>query len=264
MKFYVILYLLLSSSFVSLCCFVSQNSTAQNTADNLNSSLPKTQSSPEAASLLAQKLLDTSNWRTYREAGGGYEFKYPSNLRVEQNGEIVRLFHQIKFKHQSPCQPQINAGGEEDEYEGKKLDYLIDFDMSFRMVDGGIKDAYLAGEYDEDYAVKTIKDLDKFYKQSNFLLENSKLNPVSIKDIKQGGGTGGCGSYVYAIPLAAQKSLLVKRVYITLLNVSATYYLDVPVAEAYTKRLKKRKDLIVPEQEEQLFYTIIATWQKLK
>lgn len=262
MKFYFTLFLILSSVFIGLCCFVSQNSTAQKTAASFNSFLPETQTSPQATPS-AQKLTETSGWRTYRDTGGRYEFKYPPNFKVEQNGGSVRLFHQIKFKHQSPCQPQINADGNEDEYEGKKLEYLVDFDISFRIIDGGIKEAYIADGYDKDYAAKIADWLTREYEKVEVLKPDQRLNIKTLK-FYSGDTPSSCGSYVYGIPLVPQKTLLVKRVFITLLNVSATYYLDVPVAEEYTKRLKKKKDLIAPEREEQIFYTVLSTWQKLK
>lgn len=263
MRFYFALCSVLLSLFIGLSCFAPQNSTAQKAASNLSPLSSETSNSLQATVPPAQDFLETKDWLTYRDASERFEFKYPPNFKVERKDDFVKLFHQIKFKHRSPCQPQINADGEEDEFEGEKLDYLVDFDVSFRIVDGGIKDAYLAEDYDENYAAKIAEQLISEYEKVEILRPDQSLNAKNLK-IYSGDAPTSCSNYTYAIPLTPRETLLVKRVFITLLNVSATYYLDVPVSERYRKRLKKEKDLIEPEQEKQVFYTVLSTWQKLK
>jgi len=254
------LFLACSLILLAFGCGASQPTTAQQSMPG-KTPLPVANVLPTPEPL--PELVKTENWLTFRRADGVFEFKYPPNFKIEQKSNSVRLFHQTKFKHRSPCEPQINSDGQPDEYEGKKLDYLVDFDVSFRIVEGGIREAYLAEKYEASAAAELAEKFEKL-DPSKSLFSNGRFDPAKIKLYEHQANSGGCGDIYYMLPPSVSKTLIVKRLYVTLTNASATYLLDTPVSKEYRQRLKKTKEAIFQDAEKQIFYTVLSTWRNLR
>lgn len=260
MKQYLAVSFLMAFFLFGVGC-LSQKSTAQKAEANSDPAASKVKV-PPAKPLSPKTLADTDAWLTFRESGGRYEFKHPPNFKVEQQAAAIRVFHQVEFKHQSPCQPQLNESGQPDEANGKKLTRLTDFNVTFRLVDGGLKEAYLLENYSDKFASEIADWLTEQYKTVEVFDSEQRLNAENLK-FYSGDTPTGCGSYNYAVPLAAEKTLLVKRAEITLLNVGTTYYMDAADRRRYAKRLASVRNLIDPAEEERIFRTILSTWRKL-
>lgn len=82
--------------------------------------------------------IDTSNWKTYTNTKLGYEFKYPSKLKLIETNSITTLSHSIDYKNYGPC----DMSGDENVY-----DKFTDFEVSFEMTSKAPNLTYNDGEY---------------------------------------------------------------------------------------------------------------------
>ena len=202
-----------SSSGSQPCC--SRNSPCGlNSPQNASSS-----SGSKVRTVMGEEQI--RGWKTYRYPSGA-TFRYPRNLVLSRRGNLIKLRHSIRFKHDDPCDYSD---------ENKVLSRLVDFDVSFELTSKG-----------ED-----IPDIDS-------LPSSLAIKVGFLKGISERFASEGCGWYKYTFPLANGQFLFVQREIIGMFSFGAQKFGDEEIA------LKKPR-VIGPEREELLINTILSTFK---
>jgi hypothetical protein len=189
-------------------------STEQPSPQNASSS-----SGPQARTVMDEGQI--RGWKTYRYPSGA-TFRYPRNLVLSRRGNLVKLRHSIRFKHDDPCDYSSYS---------KPISRLVDFDVSFELTSKG-----------ED-----IPDIDS-------LPSNLAIKVGSLKGIFEEFTSEGCGWYKYTFPLANGQFLFVQREIIGMFSFGSQKFGDEEIA-------LRKPGVIGPEQEELLVNTILSTFK---
>lgn len=130
-------------------------------------------------------------------------FKYPKNLLVSKNEEIVSIFHDIPFKNTGAC-----------DMEGDETIYpkLTDLDIQIQRFDTPLVD--------------TVKNLSPYIPEENFVNGELQENPGFIDKVTIGSFSGfsiyegaeGCGYTTYYFPISENQTLVVKKASIQALS----------------------------------------------
>jgi len=163
----------------------------------------------------------TRGWKTYRYPSGD-TFRYPQYLVLSRRGNLIKLRHSIRFKHDDPCDYSD---------EPRTLSSLVDFDVSFELVSKG----------------KEIPDIES-------LPSNLIITVGSLKGLSEQFSSEGCGEYNYTFPLARGRFLFVRREIIGMFSFGAQKFGDEEIA-------LKKPGIIGPKQEERLSMTILSTFK---
>ena len=165
-----------------------------------------------------------SNWKTY--SGINFSFRYPSNLTVKVKNKTVELSHKIKFRHTDPCDASDKP---------KKFALLEDFNATFTVEKSNTNSE--TGGVTKEFWEKT----------SEGLIDTGNLKGSVALNTAEG-----CGEYVYTFPGKNGKTLLVKRLQISLFQPTSYQNGD-------AKKALKLKGVIKPEQESRIFKLIVES-----
>ena len=174
------------------------------------------------------KEIDISRWKIYRDTKNGFSFRYPPNLILQKKGNIVRLYHFIKYRYQEPC------GFEE---ESAFLEKLIDFDVTFRIAN---KD--FSKEDWGDYGMLSPSERPKLAGtvEGKYYMKTSHF----------------CGHYEYIFPFKQSKSLIIEH--------QITGYLyKMAYSEAEKTKAWNNPDVIKPEEAASILGKIIESFEIL-
>jgi len=122
---------------------------------------------------------ETKNWKIYRNET--FEFKYPENLQLIEDGNKVVLNHSIPYENVGDCDL---LGG------GQLYETLDDFNVSFEVVNQKLSLNYVVGEYNAGIL------------KGSWALE----------------GAEGCGHSKYHFSIGENKTLVVQRANIQALS----------------------------------------------
>jgi hypothetical protein len=173
-------------------------------------------------------------WKTYQYEGYGFDISVPDQISILEDADGITLFHTVRHEHPNPCDFRGT---------GELLEELTDFEVRIEVVNQGLFDAVGEKEY-ESFA-------------SEYVVENEfVISPGFIDEVDIGFlhgyritmGVEGCGAYMYYFPFNPEKTLYVKRSYITeFMSFISNYqdYLALP-------------GIIPPTEEEDLFNEILA------
>ncbi|MFA6585853.1 MAG: hypothetical protein WCS86_01705 [Candidatus Paceibacterota bacterium] len=137
-----------------------------------------------------------------------FEFKYPSNISVSENAQVVSLSHSIPFENID--------GGCDMKGDGVISKDLVDFGVSFRVSNKPL--------------IETVKSESSYIPAENFSNGKLLVSPGYIDSSKIGSlngysiyeGVEGCGDTTYYFPVSDSKTLIVKKSMIQMLSGVAT------------------------------------------
>lgn len=144
--------------------------------------LAKKAISPVADGSLPIFTDETANWKTYINSQYGFEFKYPEKLSLSTSGEIINLSHSIPFENRD--------GGCDMKGDAELSKTLVDFGLSFRVVDGEVSPPYVDGTFSKGVL-------------------NGKWAYM---------GAEGCGETNYYFPTVGNKTLVVIKTEVQILS----------------------------------------------
>jgi hypothetical protein len=145
-----------------------------------------------------------STTTTYTDSNTGISFTYPSILMRGKNKNDVILGHTVPFVHHDYC-----------DFKGEStstIPMLTDFQISMH-----VKNSPLT---------QTIKSESPYIPQENFVNGEIVESPGFIDSVKYKNlegfsifeGAEGCGHVIYYFPIASDKTLVVKRDFITIFS----------------------------------------------
>lgn len=181
-----------------------------------------------------------AGWKTYRNEILKFQIRYPQEtISLSEKQNKIILSHSVVFEHDDPC---------DFKGEGLKLKELVDFNVSFELLNRGF-----------DMAVKETQGEDFF--ADYFSRNKLKTEPGFIDEIKIGNlsgyvvtqGTEGCGQYLYYFPLNSENTLVIWRAFIPELQ---------PAVASYQDNLNL-PGIIFPEKEKILFEQIFSTFKPI-
>jgi hypothetical protein len=167
-----------------------------------------------------------NNWLTFR---------YPATLALKDQGGIVGLTHSVAYPHPNFC--ELRGGA-------KQLDAIIDFNLSFTLIDKSLKNAV------RDIIPSNI--INDYFKSDSVNLTPGyidELNTGVLKGYRITNGAEGCGEYAYFFPLSPDSTLRVTRAFVSEfqpINANAQTYLKVP-------------GIIPPDEEKNIFQNILLS-----
>jgi len=176
----------------------------------------------------------TAGWKTYTNSEYGFEFRYPDALTISKEKDKITIIHSIPFVHTDPCDFKGGA---------PQLQKLTDFNVGVEVVDNDIINTIIKGQ--SEYFVLNYVKNNKIEIVKDFIDE---VDIGGLKGYKITSGVEGCGEYTYYFIISPQKTLLLKRPFITELINEPQQYL-------------KLSGIIKPEEEVKLFNQIISTFK---
>lgn len=137
----------------------------------------------------------------------GISFIYPGSLKLISKENSINLYHQIKFENSGDCDMTE---------EGKKYEYLTDFDLTISITNKDI--------------VSSMKEFSPYIPEENFIIGKVQPSPGFIDEYSNGKyagysiyeGAEGCGHTIYYLSITPQKTLVVKNKSIQILSSART------------------------------------------
>jgi len=173
-------------------------------------------------------------WRTFLNEYSGFEFKYPNNFLLREDGTMVSLEHSVPHKYSDPCDLKDGT---------RMLDKVVDFNAKYEVVNVKPEEAVQS----------------KLSYLANDILLNGKIRPElaysvgNLKGYKHEMGAEGCGLETYFFEVNNEGTLVVERQLSperTLLITNYQKFLALP-------------GIITPEEEIKIFNQILATFKDL-
>lgn len=209
----------------AVSCFSCSVKTEAQKNTNQNSGTAQTQTNGNNSEV--KNAIDTSNWKTYKNAGDGFSFKYPAALIVQKKAREVRLYHTVDFTHRDPCD-----GRDEPPMQKK----LVDFDLRIKIENKSFQSRKWEEE-DRDAEIKL-----------GAANQNAAGKIVSR-------GYDGCGFDEYVFPFGNNKTFVMRR---QIIGLFSPIYGDFPGA----KEARQLPDLL--ENEDEIIRGILESFSRVK
>jgi hypothetical protein len=188
--------------------------------------------------------VELDGWADYVNFDEGFQYKYPDELLIlEETDSSTSLHHALQLSdgYAQSCATVFE--------QAKQSTELIDFEMVIAIFDGNLKEAALHYEQ-ADYTPDDFT-LD----EDTGKISGGPLQEVNIAAFHLGyssyEGAEMCGLNRYYFPLASNKILVIERAVITELTeygFNQKLFLSLP-------------DVILPDEEEELFLQILSTFE---
>lgn len=225
--FSTLLIITVSSAFCFSCSVQTEaQKNINNTSGQANQNTNQTKSSSDNSTV--KDDIDTSQWKTYKDAKNSYSFRYPPNLTVQKKGGKIRLYHFIKYRYQDPCDMSSD--------NPPFLNKLVDFDVTFKVAE-------------KDFA-NLVKELqDKEEAPFEIAKLTGKVEGKSVNHTFEF-----CGSYEYIYPFKQNKSLIIE-------DQIAGYLDEKAYSEAKKTDAWKNPNVIKPEESARILAKILENFK---
>ena len=197
----------------------------------------KTQQTEPTSSPVIEVVTPTEveqGWNTYQYENYGFEISVPDHISILEDADGITLFHAVPHEHPNPCDFRGT---------GELLEELTDFEVRIELVEQDLFGAVSEKEY-ESFASEYVVD-NELVSSPGFIDE---VDIGLLHGYRITMGVEGCGAYKFYFPFNPEKTLYVKRSYITEFMPFITNYEDYLALPG----------IIPPAEEEEFFIKILS------